>query len=101
VGSRRFERQPEIKGGKNILEFDSSPDRALAKAFGWEEGSTELRLTESRERVEIFDVYARDHSKEGSDPKPLTKRGVLRCLTAAEIRRRQDQYLPMSPAKFA
>jgi hypothetical protein len=94
VGVFRFERVPEQKGGKNVLEFDSSHDRAIARAFGYAEGSVEIRETErDGDRRIIYDVFARDYG----EGKPLTKRGRLLTLTPLEIRRRQDANLSMSP----
>lgn len=100
MGVFRFERRPLADGGKNMLEFDSSYDRAISHAFGYEEGSVELRQKSADAARIIYDVYARDHrGGDNAPPKPLTKRGVLFTLTPAEIRRRQDQYLDMSPVR--
>lgn len=97
VGSSRFERQPEVLGGKNVLEFDSSADRAITRAFGWEEGSMELREIERTDSKITYEVLTRDHRSDPETPKPLLRRGILMTRPRAEIRRRQDQNLPMSP----
>lgn len=101
MGAFRFERLPEIKGGKNVLEFDSSYDRAISRAFGWEEGSVEIREIENlQDRRIIYEVSARDHrNREDDPPKPLVKRGRLLTLTRLEVRRRMDANIPMSPRR--
>lgn len=92
MGAYRFERQPPVDGGRNALEFDSSADRAIARAFGYEEGSVELTEKSRSDTVVVFDVAARQH-RGGADkpPKPLRRVGILKCMTRDEIWRRQTQ----------
>jgi hypothetical protein len=90
VGAFRYERIPAVKGSaKNVIEFDSSADLAISRAYGYENGSVELRETDRNETRIVFDVFARDHrAEEGDPPKPLTKRGRLTCLTRDEAWKR-------------
>lgn len=85
MASCRFEREPVVEGGKNVLEFDSSHDRALSRAFGWEEGSVELREISRTEQQIDYEVFSRSHG--GTK---LIRRGVLKQIPGAEILRRQS-----------
>lgn len=100
MGAFRFERVPEVRGGRNVLEFDSSYDLAISRTFGYKEGTVEIRETERDGDARVFyDVLARDYNAEGEEEKPLVKRGRLITLTPEECRRRQDQYLDFSPVR--
>jgi hypothetical protein len=92
VGSCRFERVPPIEGSnKNIIEFDSSADRAIARQYGYDIPSVELRETSRDEQYISYDVYSRQFSGEGQPEKPLQFR--LTQLTRAEIRERNSGAL--------
>lgn len=91
MGAFRFERVPSVDGARNIIEFDSSYDRAIATAFGWELGSVELRETSRRDDYIIYDVYARTNRGDPDDPPTrLEKRGVLSTMTKSAINDRLD-----------
>lgn len=91
MGSCRFERAVPVPGSnKNVFEFDSSYDRAIAKAMGKQLGSVELRETADNSKFTTYDVFARDFPGEDGEPKPLTKVGVMKARKKAEIRRRLE-----------
>lgn len=80
MGSIRFERQPPLEGStKNIIEFDSSYDRAVTRVHGWEEGTCELNLVYEDEHKRVWELYAR-----GFGETKATKRGLLSALTRDE-----------------
>lgn len=92
MGSIRFERIPPVEGStKNIIEFDSSYDRAIARHLGLEEGSIELNLVSEDETKRVWEVFGRGfRPTPESDPQPLLKRGRMTALTLDEIWSRTD-----------
>lgn len=84
----QFERIPHVKGGKNLIQFDSSPDRAIARNFGYKEGTVELREIARTEAQVDYEVWARENYTDGQEPKALRKRGVLKHIPREEMLRR-------------
>lgn len=94
MGAFRFERQPPIaRSNKNVIEFDSSAELAIGRAFGYDPKTIELRETSRTDAQVNFDVYAAEFSADDAPPKPLLRRGILKTITRQEMRRRQDGNL--------
>lgn len=77
MGSMNFTRASD---GKTIS-FDSSPQYTLPKAFGFVEGSVELRVEEETPMLNTYSVYA----KQDREATSLSKVGVLKQKTRAAI----------------
>lgn len=91
MGSCRYERIPAVPNAtNNVFEFDSSHDRAIAKKYGYELGSVELKEVDANPRRTVYEVSARGARGENDPQKPLMKVGRLTVLTKDEILRRQD-----------
>jgi hypothetical protein len=73
-----------------VFEFDSSYDRAIAKAMGKELGSVEIREIANNSRFRTYDVFARDFQGEDAEPKPLHRVGLMKARHKEEIQRRLD-----------
>lgn len=91
MGTSRFERQPAVpNSNKNVIEFDSSPERAIGRAHGWDpETVTLTEVSRTKEQIN-FDVHAAEYSFEGEPPKKSVRRGILKVLTREEIRLRNS-----------
>lgn len=101
MGAFRFEREPPVpNSNKNVIEFDSSAERAIGRAYGLDPATVELR---ERERVggQInYDVWASEYTPEGQPQRELMRRGTLKILTRAECRRIQDDQIPFGTRRF-
>lgn len=90
MGAHRFEREPPVpNSNKNVIEFDSSAERALSRAYGWDESSVLVMETERTDSVVTLEVYAAEYPGSEGDFKPSSFRGRLRCLTRDEAWRQQ------------